>query len=120
MCPTLIIYTHIDQITGEKEDNYIDEDIPYFDKSKYDQLWIEGNLIKWIATECEIVKIKNKYGDECEYYLLDNLEKLDKLKDLVWMRKIDNYIFKNMVSVLDFAYDCYDFIKNGGTMYLHV
>lgn len=120
MCPTLIIYTHIYQITGEKEDNYIDEDMPYFDKSKYDQLWIEGNFIKWIATECDVVKIKNKYGDECEYYLLNDLEKLDKLKDLVWTRKVDNYIFKNMVSVLDFAYDCYDFIKNGGRMYLHV
>ena len=80
---------------------------------------IADNLIKWIVSECKIVKIKNKYGYECEYYLLDDLEKLDKLKDLVWTRKVDNYIFKNMVSPLDFAYDCYDFIKNGGQIYFH-
>jgi hypothetical protein len=117
MSPTLNIYTHITQIT-EEDENYDIDDISYFNKFKYENLWIEGNLIKWIITECKTIKIKNKYG--YEYYLLDDLEKLDKLKDLIWNRQIDNYIFNNMISALDFAYDCYDFIKNGGKIYFDV
>lgn len=124
MSPTLFIYTCIDEINEHFDLNYehinLNYEKPYFNNFKYENLIFEGGLIKWIIAECEEIKIVDKYGNEDHYYVLDKLDKIDDLKDKIWNRQINNYIFYAGISALDFAYDSWDFIKNGGTLYFIV
>lgn len=124
MSPTLFIYTHINQIKKHYDlgidKNLNDDDLPYFNKFKYRDLILEGGLIRWIISECKEVNIYDEYEHEYNYYMIDELEKISELKDKIWNRQIDNYIFVDGTSALDFAYDCWDFIKNGGIIYFIV